>query len=125
VDHFAARFTVVTVDLAATAVGKPIDEVDHARLRSDVAAVVTGLDLPKVVLVGHSMAATSSSRRARRLRPRVRGLVWADVYRSLDESGVERGDRGGDRGVHQRRLKHFVRHRPSSAHRRADTTRTG
>jgi hypothetical protein len=28
---------------------------------------------------------------ARRLGPRVRGLVWVDVYRSLDESGSDAG----------------------------------
>jgi pimeloyl-ACP methyl ester carboxylesterase len=52
----------------------------------DVAAAVTGLDLPEVVLVGHSMGGDVVVEAARRLRPRVRGLVWVDVYRSLDES---------------------------------------
>ena len=92
VDHFAARFTVVTVDLA----GHGESGTDRRRwtmpaFGADVAAVVTGLDLPEVVLVGHSMGGDVIVEAARRLRPRVRGLVWADVYRSLDESNSNAG----------------------------------
>jgi pimeloyl-ACP methyl ester carboxylesterase len=92
VGHFAARFTVVTVDLA----GHGESGTDRRRwtmpaFGADVAAVVTGLDLPEVVLVGHSMGGDVIVEAARRLRPRVRGLVWADVYRSLDESGSNAG----------------------------------
>jgi pimeloyl-ACP methyl ester carboxylesterase len=88
VGHFAARFTVVTVDLA----GHGESGTERRRwtmpaFGADVAAVVTGLDLPEVVLVGHSMGGDVIVEAARRLRPRVRGLVWADVYRGLDESG--------------------------------------
>jgi pimeloyl-ACP methyl ester carboxylesterase len=90
VGHYAARFTVVTVDLAGhgeSGTGRP--SWTMPAFGADVAAVVTGLDLPEVVLVGHSMGGDVVVEAARRLRPRVRGLVWADVYRSLDDSGTD------------------------------------
>jgi pimeloyl-ACP methyl ester carboxylesterase len=90
IGRFAARFTVVTVDLAGhgeSGTGRP--SWTMPAFGEDVAAVVTGLDLPDVVLVGHSMGGDVVVEAARRLRPRVRGLVWVDVYRSLDESGSD------------------------------------
>lgn len=90
VSHFAARFTVVTVDLAGHGEsGTGRRSWTMPAFGEDVAAVVTGLDLPEVVLVGHSMGGDVVVEAARRLRPRVRGLVWVDVYRSLDESGSD------------------------------------
>ena len=90
VGHFAARFTVVTVDLAGHGEsGTGRRSWTMPAFGEDVAAVVTGLDLPEVVLVGHSMGGDVVVEAARRLRPRVRGLVWVDVYRSLDESGSD------------------------------------
>ena len=92
VGHFAARFTVVTVDLAGHGEsGTGRRSWTMPAFGADVAAVVTGLDLPEVVLVGHSMGGDVIVEVARRLRPRVRGLVWGDVYRSLDESGSDAG----------------------------------
>jgi pimeloyl-ACP methyl ester carboxylesterase len=92
VGHFAARFTVVTVDLAGHGEsGTDRRSWTMPAFGEDVAAVVTGLDLPEVVLVGHSMGGDVIVEAARRLRPRVRGLVWADVYRSLDESSSNAG----------------------------------
>lgn len=90
VGHFAARFTVVTVDLAGhgeSGTGRRSWTMPF--FGEDVAAVVTRLDLPEVVLVGHSMGGDVVVEAAMRLRPRVRGLVWVDVYRSLDESGSD------------------------------------
>jgi pimeloyl-ACP methyl ester carboxylesterase len=90
VGHFAARFTVVTVDLAGHGEsGTGRRSWTMPAFGEDVAAVVIRLDLPEVVLVGHSMGGDVVVEVARRLRPRVRGLVWADVYRSLDESGSD------------------------------------
>lgn len=92
VGHFSDRFTVVTVDLAGHGQsGKGRRKWTMPAFGADVAAVVTGLDLPEVVLVGHSMGGDVIVEVARRLRPRVRGLVWADVYRSLDESSSSAG----------------------------------
>jgi pimeloyl-ACP methyl ester carboxylesterase len=88
--HFAARFTVVTVDLAGHgASGTGRRDWTMPAFGADVAAVVTGLDLPEVVLVGHSMGGDVVVEAALLLRPRVRGLVWVDVYSSLDESGSQ------------------------------------
>jgi pimeloyl-ACP methyl ester carboxylesterase len=90
VGHFAARFTVVTVDLAGHGEsGTGRRSWTMPAFGADVAAVVTGLDLPEVVLVGHSMGGDVVVEAALRLRPRVHGLVWVDVYRSLDESGSD------------------------------------
>jgi pimeloyl-ACP methyl ester carboxylesterase len=90
VGHFAARFTVVTVDLAGHGEsGTGRRSWTMPAFGEDVAAVVVGLGLPDVVLVGHSMGGDVIVEVARRLRPRVRGLVWVDVYRSLDESGSD------------------------------------
>jgi pimeloyl-ACP methyl ester carboxylesterase len=90
VGHFADRFTVVTVDLAGHGEsGTGRRSWTMPAFGEDVAAVVTRLDLPEVVLVGHSMGGDVVVEAARRLRPRVRGLVWVDVYHSLDESGSD------------------------------------
>jgi pimeloyl-ACP methyl ester carboxylesterase len=90
VGHYAARFTVVTVDLAGhgeSGTGRRSHTMPS--FGADVAAVVTGLDLPEVVLVGHSMGGDVVVEAALQLRTRVRGLVWADVYGSLDDSGPD------------------------------------
>jgi pimeloyl-ACP methyl ester carboxylesterase len=55
----------------------------------DVLAVATELDLPDMVLVGHSMGDDVIIEAARGLPRRVGGLVWVDTYRSLDESGSD------------------------------------
>jgi len=88
VRHFAARFTVVTIDLAGHG------ESGTGRRRwtmpafgADVVAVVADLNLSDVVLVGHSMGGDVIVEAARRLPGRVRGVVWVDTYRHLDESG--------------------------------------
>jgi pimeloyl-ACP methyl ester carboxylesterase len=90
IGHFAARFMVVTIDLAGHGEsGTGRRSWTMPAFGADVAAVVTELGLPQVVLVGHSMGGDVVVEAARRLRPRVRGLVWVDVYRSLDESGSD------------------------------------
>jgi pimeloyl-ACP methyl ester carboxylesterase len=92
VGHFAARFTVLTVDLAGHGEsGTGRRSWSMPAFGEDVAAVVTGLDLPEVVLVGHSMGGDVVVEAARMLRPQVRGLVWVDVYRSLEGAGSDAG----------------------------------
>ncbi len=90
VGHVATRFTVVTVDLVGHGEsGTGRRSWTMPAFGEDVAAVVTGLDLPEVVLVGHSMGGDVVVEAALQLRPRVRGLVWLDTYRSLDGSGSD------------------------------------
>ena len=54
-----------------------------AAFGADVAAVVDDLALDDVILVGHSMGADVVLEAARRLRDRVRGLIWVDEHRQL------------------------------------------
>ena len=54
-----------------------------AAFAADVVAVVDHLQLSDLVLVGHSMGGNVALEAARRLPGRVRGLIWADVYRQL------------------------------------------
>src|SRR4029450_6001862 len=92
VGHFAARFTVVTIDLAGhgeSATGR--QSWTMPAFGEDVAPVVVARALPQLVLVGHSMGGDVIVEAACRLRPRIRGLVWVDVYRRLDESGSDTG----------------------------------
>jgi len=90
VSHFADRFTVVAVDLAGHGEsGTDRPDWTMPAFGEDVVAVVTGLELPEVVLVGHSMGGDVVVETACRLRPRVRGLVWVDTYPRLDESGSD------------------------------------
>ena len=87
VGHFAARFTVVTIDLAGHGEsGTGRQSWTMPAFGEDVVAVVTELNLPDMVLVGHSMGGDVVVEAARRLPERVRGLVWVDTYRSLTES---------------------------------------
>ena len=54
-----------------------------AAFGEDVVAVVSELGLSRVVLVGHSMGGDVIVEAALRMRERVAGLVWVDVYREL------------------------------------------
>jgi len=49
----------------------------------DVVAVVRALSLERVVLIGHSMGGDVVVEAALRMRERVAGVVWVDVYREL------------------------------------------
>jgi len=55
----------------------------------DVVAVIEALDLPRVVLVGHSMGGDAVVEAALRIRERVAGVVWVDVYRELGAHGQD------------------------------------
>jgi len=84
--ELADRFRVVTVDLAGhgeSGVGRR--SWTMAAFGADVAEVVEQLDLDDIVLVGHSMGGDVIVEAALLLGARVRGLVWIDVYRSLDD----------------------------------------
>ncbi len=86
---FARSHTVVTVDLCGHGEsGLDRTQWTLAGFGGDVAAVVEALDLREVVLVGHSLGGDVVTDAAFRLGDRIRGLVWADTYRSL-------GDRRG------------------------------
>jgi sigma-B regulation protein RsbQ len=80
----AARAAVVTVDLAGHGEsGTTRRDWSLAAFGADVASVVDELGLEKVVLVGHSMGADVILHAARRLEPRVLGLIWVDEYSQL------------------------------------------
>jgi pimeloyl-ACP methyl ester carboxylesterase len=84
VGPLSQKFTVVTVDLAGHgASGAGRETWSMASFGADVAAVVRKLDLPRVVLVGHSMGGDAIAEAARRLPGRVAGLVWVDTYKQL------------------------------------------
>jgi pimeloyl-ACP methyl ester carboxylesterase len=90
VDHVAERFTVVTVDLAGHGEsGTDRERFTMPAFGADVAAVADALGLAETVLVGHSMGGDVIVEAACLLPDRVRGLVWVDVYRSLDEAGSD------------------------------------
>ena len=84
--HFGRRFKSVAVDLAGhgeSGVGR--DDWTMAAFGDDVAAVVAGLGLERVVLIGHSMGGDVVVEAARRLPGRVAGLIWVDVYSRLEQ----------------------------------------
>jgi pimeloyl-ACP methyl ester carboxylesterase len=87
VGRFAARFTVVTIDLAGHGEsGAGRRSWTMPAFGGDVVAVLTELNLPDLVLVGHSMGGDVVVEAALRLSGRVRGLVWVDTYRRLHDS---------------------------------------
>jgi pimeloyl-ACP methyl ester carboxylesterase len=86
VDHLAAHRQVIAVDLAGhgeSGVGR--DAWTMAAFGGDVVAVIEQLGLERVVLVGHSMGGDVIVEPALGLPDRVVGLVWVDVYRTLEE----------------------------------------
>jgi pimeloyl-ACP methyl ester carboxylesterase len=84
-NHFAARHTVITVDLAGhgeSATGKRGDW-SPANFGADVAAAVLDVGPQRVVLVGSSMGGTVALEAARRLPGRVIGVVGVDTFRDI------------------------------------------
>lgn len=84
-DHFAASNRVVAIDLGGhgeSGLGR--DDWTMAAFGEDVSAVVSGLGLDNVVLVGHSMGGVVIVEAARRMPERVRGLVVVDEFNDLD-----------------------------------------
>lgn len=84
---FSRDFRVVTVDLPGHGKsGMGRKEWLMASFGADVSAVVMGLDLKNVILIGHSMGGAVILEAARRLPGRVRGLVFVDTYGDLSTS---------------------------------------
>jgi pimeloyl-ACP methyl ester carboxylesterase len=84
VDHFAAHYTVVRVDLAGHGVsGQDRAQWTMEAFGQDVVAVVEDLGLERVVLIGHSMGGAVIIEAAKRLPGTVIGLVGADTWSDL------------------------------------------
>lgn len=84
---FSRDFRVVTVDLPGHGEsGMGRKEWLMASFGADVSAVVMGLDLKNVILIGQSMGGAVILEAARRLPGRVRGLVFVDTYGDLSTS---------------------------------------
>lgn len=85
VPHFSRRHRVVTVDLAGHGrSGRGRTRYTVAAFAGDVQAVVTALDLERVVLVGHSLGGPVIVEAARLLPDRVIGLVPVDTLQSVE-----------------------------------------
>lgn len=84
------RYTVATVDLAGHGgSGANRDDWSMAAFGADVAAVVEALkDHPKVVLVGHSMGGPVVVEAARRIGPRVVGVIGLDTLKDIGQPKV-------------------------------------
>jgi pimeloyl-ACP methyl ester carboxylesterase len=81
---FSPAYKVVAVDLAGhgeSALGRR--DWSMAAFGGDVAAVVTKLNLTRVILIGHSMGGDVIAEAARQLPGRVVGMIWVDVYKQL------------------------------------------
>lgn len=84
-NEFAARHTVVTLDLAGHGRSEETRREDWsiANFGADVAAVVQAEGYPRVVLVGHSMGGPVALEAARRLPGKVIGIVGVDTLREI------------------------------------------
>ncbi|HEX6201029.1 MAG TPA: alpha/beta hydrolase [Thermoanaerobaculia bacterium] len=85
VDVFAADHRVVTLDLAGHGESGGGRETWTVKgLAGDVQAVVEALDLPRVILIGHSMGGPVSLEAARRMPGRVVGVVAVDTLHDAE-----------------------------------------
>jgi len=85
VEEFSTDYKVVTLDLAGhRASGAEREEWTMAAYGADVAAVVNKLDLPEVILIGHSMGGTVMIEAARLLGDRVKALIGVDNLQNLE-----------------------------------------
>ena len=95
VPEFRKSFRVITIDLpghGASGADRKSWSIDG--LGADVAAVVRGLKLKQVVLVGHSMGGPVVLAAAPRLRGVLRGIVAVDTMHNVEFSLTsEAGDR--------------------------------
>lgn len=84
--RFAARYRVVTLDLAGHGQsGKGRGDWTMRAFGEDVAAVVRHLGLKRAVLIGHSMGGPVILEAARLVRDRVVGLIPVDTLLDVDE----------------------------------------
>lgn len=86
-DHFAAQYTVITVDLAGhgRSALQPRQDWSIANFGADVAAAVRDAGVRRVVLVGSSMGGPVALETARRLAGQVIGIVGVDTFRDIAE----------------------------------------
>jgi sigma-B regulation protein RsbQ len=87
VDVFDDEHTVVTLDLAGHG-NSGIDRSNWTihQFGADVQAVVEALDLPRVILVGHSMGGQVALDAAARMPDRVLGVVGADTLHNVEKA---------------------------------------
>jgi pimeloyl-ACP methyl ester carboxylesterase len=84
--HFAAKFRVVTLDLAGHGQsGTTRTAWSIAHYADDIRAVVARVGAPRVVLIGHSMSGPNVIAAARD-NPAVIGIVLVDTMKNLDSS---------------------------------------
>jgi pimeloyl-ACP methyl ester carboxylesterase len=82
VDALAARYRVVTLDLAGHGFsGVPEREWTMAQFADDVVRVADAARAKRIVLVGHSMGGPVAIEAAKRLRGRVVGVIGVDTLR--------------------------------------------
>ncbi len=87
VPYFAENYTVVAVDLPGHGESRyNREEWSMEAFGEDVAAVVEGLDLRNVVLVGHSMGGSVILTAAKNLGNRVVGLVGVDTFQDFESA---------------------------------------
>lgn len=85
-EHFAERYQVVAIDLAGHGEsGAGRQAWTMQAFGADVVAVVEKVGLADMILIGHSMGGDVIAEAALHLPNRVAGLVWVDVYSTLDE----------------------------------------
>lgn len=83
--RFAPEYRVVALDLAGHGrSGRARTDWTVERFADDVAAVVQGLELEHVVLLGHSMSGAITVQAARVLGPRVELLVPVDTLNDVE-----------------------------------------
>ena len=86
VSHFATQHRVVAIDLAGHGQsGLSRRNYTVPAFAEDVRAVVAGLGLDRVVLVGHSMGGPVIVEAARRMPERVAALVPVDIFFNIDQ----------------------------------------
>lgn len=95
VPHFARGHRVVALDLAGHGdSGRDRKSWTIPAFAEDVRAVVLALELPRVVLVGHSMGGPVIVEAARKMPERVAALVPVDIFNSV---GTKASQEGRDR----------------------------
>lgn len=88
--RFSKSYRVVTLDLAGHGEsGRNRKEWTIESFGEDVKAVVQGLGIRKVILIGHSMGAPVALEAARRLPGRVVGLVLVDMLLDVEKTMPE------------------------------------
>jgi sigma-B regulation protein RsbQ len=83
VDHFAAKYQVVTIDLAAHGEsGRNRDDWSLIAFGKDVNAVIQALDLKQVILIGHSMGGNVAVEAAVAHPQPIVGIIGVDTFKN-------------------------------------------